>query len=77
MKKPLARFTPPGKAVREKKVPPREGRILKNRWLMRKNGRNRGNGLRWLEKRTGRGGQSYGRKCGINLSFPYGWTGSF
>ena len=50
LKKPLARFPPPGKVVREKKVPPREGRILKNGWLVRKNSRNRGNRLRWLAK---------------------------
>ena len=50
MKKPRARFSPPGKAVWEKKVPPRERRILKNGWLVRKNSRNRGNRLRWLAK---------------------------
>lgn len=39
---PIAQFTPPGKAVREKKMPPRDGALPKIGWLDRENGRKTG-----------------------------------
>ena len=50
---PLARFTPPGKAVREKKMPPKDAGFLGIRWLGRENGRKRGDFRGGLGK-TGR-----------------------
>ena len=48
---PLARFTPPGKAVREKKMPPKDAGFLEIRWLGKKIGRKKGRFRGGLGKR--------------------------
>lgn len=59
---PLARSTPPGKAVREREMPPTDAGFPKIRWLGGENGRKRGNFRGGFGKAGGKKEGCYGSK---------------
>ncbi|RKJ19326.1 hypothetical protein D7X48_13880 [bacterium D16-50] len=62
---PPARFTPPGKAVRERKMPPRDTGFLKTKWLGRKTAgesAEKEDFHGWLGVSRAKKGGRYGRK---------------